>query len=98
MYHGAEICDYLTDHSLQTNGIFELHVTNADKQTATWTVDMKKTGTVYKGNAKPKADVTIILSDETLQDLATGKVRAVYRVACSAADGGSRRRTARRRS
>jgi putative sterol carrier protein len=35
---------------------------------------MKKTGTVYKGKAKPKADVTIILSDDTLMDLSTGKV------------------------
>ena len=98
MYHGSEICDYLTDPSLQTNGIFELQVTNADKQTATWTVDMKKTGTVYEGSAKPKADVTIILSDETLQDLATGKVCAYHRGACSAADGGLRRRMGRRRS
>ncbi|TRM64997.1 SCP2 sterol-binding domain-containing protein [Schizophyllum amplum] len=57
----------------KTNGIFELQVSNAEKQTATWTVDMKKTATVYKGSAKPKADVTIILSDDTLMDLATGK-------------------------
>lgn len=63
-------------------------MTNADKQTATWTVDMKKTGTVYKGNAKPKADVTIILSDETLQDLATGKVRSCYHAGRAYADGG----------
>jgi putative sterol carrier protein len=35
---------------------------------------MKKQGTVYKGPAKPKADVTIILSDDTLTDLASGKV------------------------
>ena len=98
MYHGSEICDYLTDPSLQTNGIFELQVTNADKQTATWTVDMKKTGTVYKGNAKPKADVTIILSDETLQDLATGKVRTCYHAVRAYADGGYRRSTARRPS
>ena len=25
-----------------------------------WTIDLKKTGTVYKGEAKPKADVTLI--------------------------------------
>ena len=37
---------------------------------------MKKTGTVFKGKALPKADVTIILSDETLVDLASGKVLA----------------------
>ncbi|KAG6879683.1 hypothetical protein C0992_012981 [Termitomyces sp. T32_za158] len=58
----------------KTNGIFELQVSNAAKETATWTIDLKKEGTVYKGNAKPKADVTIILSDETLTDLASGKL------------------------
>jgi hypothetical protein len=35
---------------------------------------MKKTGTVFKGKANPKADVTIILADDTLVDLASGKV------------------------
>lgn len=49
-------------------------MSNAAKETATWTIDLKKEGIVYKGNAKPKADVTIILSDETLTDLASGKV------------------------
>jgi len=39
-----------------------------------WTIDLKKSGTVYKGKAQPKADVTIILSDSTLVDLADGKV------------------------
>ncbi|KAG6862039.1 hypothetical protein C0995_008227 [Termitomyces sp. Mi166 len=58
----------------KTNGIFELQVANNAKETATWTIDLKKEGTVYKGNAKPKADVTIILSDETLMDLASGKL------------------------
>ncbi|KAF9485246.1 sterol-binding-like protein [Pholiota conissans] len=58
----------------KTNGIFELQVTNAAKETVTWTIDMKKTGTVYKGKASPKADVTIILADETLVDLASGKL------------------------
>jgi len=59
----------------QTNGIFELQVSNTQKETVTWTIDAKKTGSVYKGKATPKADITIILSDETLQDLAAGKVR-----------------------
>ncbi|KAG5340907.1 Fatty acid-binding protein [Termitomyces sp. T112] len=58
----------------KTNGIFELQVTNEAKETVTWTIDLKKEGTVYKGKAKPKADVTIILSDETLTDLASGKL------------------------
>ncbi|KAF8206533.1 SCP2 sterol-binding domain-containing protein [Mycena galopus ATCC 62051] len=58
----------------KTNGVFELKVTNEQKEEAFWTIDMKKTGTVYKGNAKPKADVTIILSDETLMSLASGEL------------------------
>ena len=60
--------------SAQTNGVFELQVTNEAKETVTWTIDLKKTGTVYKGSAQPKADVTIILSDDTLTELASGKV------------------------
>jgi putative sterol carrier protein len=59
----------------QTNGIFELQVSNEAKETATWTIDVKKVGTVYKGKAQPKADVTIILSDDTLIELSEGKVR-----------------------
>lgn len=43
----------------------------------TWTIDAKKSGSVYKGKATPKADVTIILADETLIDLASGKVRGL---------------------
>lgn len=58
----------------QTNAVFELQVTNENKETVTWTIDMKKTGTVLKGSAKPKADVTLILSDATLVDLASGAV------------------------
>ncbi|KIM39723.1 hypothetical protein M413DRAFT_446628 [Hebeloma cylindrosporum] len=58
----------------KTNGIFDLQVSNDAKETVTWTIDMKKTGTVYKGKAQPKADVTIILADDTLLDLASGKL------------------------
>ncbi|KIL67500.1 hypothetical protein M378DRAFT_191540 [Amanita muscaria Koide BX008] len=58
----------------KTNGIFELQITNTKKETATWTIDLKNSGTVYKGNAKPKADVTLILSDATFVDLASGKL------------------------
>ena len=64
----------------QTNGIFELRVKNDAGKEAVWTIDMKKTGTVYKGPAKPKADVTIILSDETFTQLASGKVCRVNSV------------------
>jgi len=49
-------------------------VANEAKEEAVWTIDMKKTGTVYKGVAKPKADVTIILADEVVVQLAEGKV------------------------
>jgi len=58
----------------KANGIFELQVTNNASETVTWTIDLKKTGTVFKGKAQPKADVTIILSDDTLVDLASGKI------------------------
>ena len=58
----------------QTNGIFELRLTNEAKEQAVWTIDMKTTGTVYKGEAKPRADVTIILTDDVFVDLAVGKV------------------------
>lgn len=56
------------------NGIFQLEVSNAEKQTAVWTIDMKKTGTVYKGPAKTKAEVILILSDDVFSDLAEGKL------------------------
>ena len=59
----------------KTNGIFELQIKNAEGNQATWTIDLKNTGTIYKGPAKSKANVTIILSDETFQQLANGKVR-----------------------
>jgi putative sterol carrier protein len=58
----------------KANGIFELQVTNNASETITWTIDLKKTGSVFKGKAEPKADVTIILSDDTLVDLASGKL------------------------
>jgi len=58
----------------KTNGIFELRVKNEEGKEAVWTIDLKKTGTVYKGPAKPKADVTIILSDDTFTQLAEGKL------------------------
>ena len=59
---------------MQTNGNFELHVKNEEGKEAIWTIDMKKTGTVYKGTAKPKADVTLTLSDDTFAQLSEGKV------------------------
>lgn len=60
----------------QTNGIFEFQIKNAQNETATWTIDLKKKGEIKKGPGLPelKPDVTIILSDDTFVDLATGKV------------------------
>ncbi|GLB40562.1 putative SCP-2 sterol transfer family protein [Lyophyllum shimeji] len=59
----------------KTNGVFEIQLTNPEtKETATWTIDMKKTGSVYKGNAQPKADVTLIMADDTFVDLVNGKI------------------------
>ena len=59
---------------LQTNGIFELRIKNAEGKEATWTIDLKTTGTIYKGEAKSKPNVTILLSDDTFSQLAAGKV------------------------
>ncbi|KAJ8084951.1 hypothetical protein PM082_003728 [Marasmius tenuissimus] len=58
----------------KTNGIFEFVVKNAEGKEATWTIDLKKTGTVTKGPAKPKADVSIQCSDETFAQLADGSL------------------------
>ncbi|KAJ7931397.1 hypothetical protein B0H13DRAFT_2247495 [Mycena leptocephala] len=57
----------------KTNGIFELQVTNEKKETATWTIDMKKQGLSTKALQSPSRRHHI-LSDDTLTDLASGKV------------------------
>ncbi|KAI0951005.1 hypothetical protein AcW1_008163 [Taiwanofungus camphoratus] len=58
----------------KTNGIFELRVKNVEGKEAIWTIDMKTSGTVYKGEAKSKPNVTLLMSDETFQQLAEGKI------------------------
>jgi len=58
----------------KTNGIFELRIKNNEGKEGVWTIDLKKTGTVYKGSAQPKADVALIMADETFQALADGKL------------------------
>ncbi|KAI0300952.1 sterol-binding-like protein [Russula brevipes] len=60
----------------KNNGVFEFRVKNAAGKEASWTIDLKKAGTVKKGEAKAlglKPDVTIVLSDETFVDIAGGK-------------------------
>ena len=51
-----------------------MRVKNAEGKEAVWTIDLKTTGTVYKGEPKSKANVTIMLSDETFTQLAEGKL------------------------
>ncbi|TFY72268.1 hypothetical protein EVG20_g739 [Dentipellis fragilis] len=58
----------------KTNGIFELRVKNAAGEEGVWTIDMKNTGTITKGPASPKPNVTILFSDDTFTSLAQGKL------------------------
>ncbi|KAI0346289.1 sterol-binding-like protein [Trametopsis cervina] len=58
----------------KTNGIFELQIKNAEGKEQTWSIDLKNTGTIYKGKAKTKANVTLILADDTFLQLAEGKL------------------------
>ncbi|KAG6374328.1 SCP2 sterol-binding domain-containing protein [Boletus reticuloceps] len=60
----------------KTAAIFELHIKNADKQEAVWTLDLKDTGTIYAGPVKApaKPGVTLIMSDETFEQVASGKM------------------------
>jgi len=61
----------------KNNGIFEFRVKNEAGKEAWWTIDLKKSGAVKKGEAKSlglKPDVTIILSDETFVNIADGKL------------------------
>ena len=43
-----------------------MKIKNAEKVEQSWTIDLKKDGKVYLGEAKPKADVTIILGGRFL--------------------------------
>ncbi|GAA5922848.1 hypothetical protein JCM3775_006157 [Rhodotorula graminis] len=61
------------DNIKKVNGIFEMNVKSGSNE-ATYTIDLKKEGKVYKGSAKPKADVTISLQDDVFQQLADGKI------------------------
>ncbi|KAL4062104.1 SCP2 sterol-binding domain-containing protein [Scleroderma yunnanense] len=57
-----------------TNGVFELRITNGNKQEAVWTIDMKEKGAVYKGPAQSKPGVVLLMSDETFVNLSEGKI------------------------
>ncbi|GAA6028842.1 hypothetical protein JCM8097_007422 [Rhodosporidiobolus ruineniae] len=62
------------DQMKKVNGIFEMRVKNKSGKEGVWTIDLKKKGEVTSGPAKPKADVTISLADETFQQLADNKI------------------------
>lgn len=65
-----------TAHVKKTAAIFELRITNAQKQEAVWTIDLKEQGTIYAGpvRAPAKAGVTVSMSDDTFDQLASGKI------------------------
>lgn len=58
----------------KVNGIFQLNVKGSSGKEGQWTIDFKKEGKVYKGPAKPKADVIINMQDKVFKDLADGKL------------------------
>jgi putative sterol carrier protein len=74
----AHACSlHQSEPNIQNNGVFEFRVKNDAGNEACWTIDLKKTGTVKKGEAKShglKADVSILLADEVFVDLAEGKL------------------------
>ncbi|CEP17775.1 hypothetical protein [Parasitella parasitica] len=58
----------------QVNGIFEFVVKNSEGKTETFTVDLKKEGSVIKGKGPNKADAIISINDADFVDLAGGKL------------------------
>lgn len=58
----------------QVKGIFEFQVKNAEGKEQIWTADIKKTGAIIAGKGSDKPDITLILSDDVLGDLAAGKL------------------------
>ncbi|KAF9223520.1 sterol-binding-like protein [Gyrodon lividus] len=60
----------------KTSVIFELRISNPQKEEAVWTIDMKDKGVIYKGSvqAPAKAGVTLLMSDDTFSQLASGKL------------------------
>ncbi|KND00602.1 uncharacterized protein SPPG_03729 [Spizellomyces punctatus DAOM BR117] len=58
----------------QVNGVFELVVKNAEGKEQSWTLELKNQGKVTAGKAEGKPDIVINVSDDTFQDLASGKL------------------------
>ncbi|KAJ2958357.1 hypothetical protein NQZ79_g6037 [Umbelopsis isabellina] len=58
----------------QVNGIFEFVIKNDEKKEETFTVDLKKEGSVKKGKGATKADAILSLNDADFIELASGKL------------------------
>ncbi|KAF5100669.1 hypothetical protein D0Z00_001181 [Geotrichum galactomycetum] len=58
-----------------TNALVVFKLVNGNKKTEAWYLDLKKTGTVGKGD-KEDADITLTLSDENFANLVSGKANA----------------------
>ncbi|KAG2184477.1 hypothetical protein INT43_000386 [Umbelopsis isabellina] len=58
----------------QVNGVFEFVIKNDENKEETFTVDLKKEGSVKKGKGSTKADAIISLSDANFIELASGKL------------------------
>ncbi|KAL2919179.1 hypothetical protein HK105_201454 [Polyrhizophydium stewartii] len=58
----------------KANAVFVFEVKNAQGKEQAWTLDLKNAGSVTLGTPSGKADITILISDDTFVDLAQGKV------------------------
>jgi len=58
----------------KSKAVFELLIKNKDGKEQSWTIDLKKEGTITKGKPAGKADVTLIMDDDVFVDLASGKI------------------------
>ncbi|XP_077299501.1 peroxisomal multifunctional enzyme type 2-like isoform X1 [Arctopsyche grandis] len=62
------------DKAKSVNGVFLYNITSDGKQVKQWTLDLK-TPAVYEGSPKSgKADTTLVISDDDMVDLSTGKL------------------------
>jgi len=63
------------DIAAKVGAVFQWNITDNGKPVASWTADLKsKPGQLYSGEARTKADVTLILDDDTMVGLVTGKL------------------------
>ncbi|KAK9703581.1 hypothetical protein K7432_010644 [Basidiobolus ranarum] len=58
----------------KTKGIFQFDIKNNEGKVQTWSMDLKKQGTVNTGKPGGTPDVLLTLSDDVFADLASGKL------------------------